>query len=225
MNQMKAYGKFPTNESIMSKVLRSLSSRLEYVVPTIIESNDLSTYTFDEMMSLLMAHEDRFSKANEKAEEKAFQVKGESSEKGRSGYYGGRGYDRGRGGFHGRCRGYGRGRGYFGDQNQNQGSYGDQSHQNSQFKRNIQCRYCKKFWHKEAECWSKQRNVKKNQILLKMLKKKVRCSWRILLAQVRMMWYGFWIVVVTIIWQEQNRSSSRSMSQRRIKFVLEMTRH
>ncbi|CAN7136896.1 unnamed protein product, partial [Brassica rapa subsp. narinosa] len=63
--------------NIMSKVLRSLSSRLEYVVPTIIESNDLSTYTFDEMMSFLMAHEDRL-----------FQVKGESSEKGRSGYYG-----------------------------------------------------------------------------------------------------------------------------------------
>ena len=64
---MKAYGEFPTNENIVSKVLRSRSSRFEYVVPEIIESNGLSTYTFDELMSSLMAHEGRLSKANEKA--------------------------------------------------------------------------------------------------------------------------------------------------------------
>ena len=47
VNQMKAYGEFPTNESIMSKVLGTMSSRFEYVVPAIIDSNDLSTkYTF-----------------------------------------------------------------------------------------------------------------------------------------------------------------------------------
>lgn len=41
VNQMKAYGELSTNESIVSKVLRSLSSQFEYVVPEIIESNDL----------------------------------------------------------------------------------------------------------------------------------------------------------------------------------------
>lgn len=69
VNQMKAYGEFPTNESIVSKVP---SLRFEYVVPVITESNDPNTYTFDEMMSSLMAHEDRLSKANEKTEERAF---------------------------------------------------------------------------------------------------------------------------------------------------------
>lgn len=75
VNQMKSYGEFPSNQSIVSKVLRSLSPKFEYVVPAIIEGNDLSTYTFDAMMSSLIAHEDRLSKNCEKAEEKAFQVK------------------------------------------------------------------------------------------------------------------------------------------------------
>lgn len=90
---------------------------VEFVVPTINDSNDLSTYTFDEMMSSLMAHDDRLSRVNEKVEEKYFQLKGESSKKGSFEYYGWRGYDRGRFGCHGRGRGYGRGRGHFGNQN------------------------------------------------------------------------------------------------------------
>ncbi|VVB15888.1 unnamed protein product [Arabis nemorensis] len=162
VNQMKSYGEFLSNESIVSKVLRSLSPRFEYIVPAIIEANDLSTYTFDEMMSSLIAHEDRISKSSEKAEEKAFQVKGNFSENGRSESYGSHG--RGRGGFNGRGRGYGRGRGFSNDQNQYRGSYGDENQHNggfkdqNQFRNSIQCRYCKKNGHKEADFWSKQRN-------------------------------------------------------------------
>lgn len=84
------------------------------------------------MVNSLMSHEDRLSRANEKVEEKSFQVKGESSRKGCFEYYGCRGYGSGTVEFHGRGRGYRRGRGHFG--NQNRGSYGDQSQ------------------HKEAEC-------------------------------------------------------------------------
>lgn len=171
VNQMKSYGEFPSTQSIVSKVLRSLSPKFEYVVPAIIEGNDLSTYTFDAMMSSLIAHEDRLSKKGEKAEEKAFQVKGEFSGKSENygGSYGGRG--RGRGGFNGRGRGYGRGRGHYNDQNQYRGSYGDHSqhksgyNDQSQFKSNIQCRYCKKFGHKEADCWSKQRNEQRSNFV------------------------------------------------------------
>ena len=106
VNQMKVYGEFRTNENSVSKVLRSPSLQFEYVVPAIIESNDLSTYTFDEMMSFLMAHEDRLSKANEKTGERAFQENEDSLENRISGYYGSQ--DREKGGYHGRGRGYGK---------------------------------------------------------------------------------------------------------------------
>lgn len=84
-------------------------------------------------------------------EEKAFQVSGESSFKGKAEYSGGRGF--GRGGFRGRGRGGGRGRGYSGGR----GQFGG----HRQSKSNIQCHYCKKFGHKELECWSKLRGESK----------------------------------------------------------------
>ncbi|KAH0657479.1 hypothetical protein KY289_026227 [Solanum tuberosum] len=78
------------------------------------ESHDLSNYGFDELMSSLQAHEDRQNASQEKGEEKAFQIKGESSFKGKSEVSNARGY-RGRGSFRGRGRGkgnfLGRGRG------------------------------------------------------------------------------------------------------------------
>ena len=64
----------------MSKVLRSLTANFDYIVAAIEESKDLSTYTYDELMSSLQAHEARAGKSSEKLEEKAFQVKEETSE-------------------------------------------------------------------------------------------------------------------------------------------------
>ena len=63
------------------------------------ESKDLSKYSFDELMFSLLAHEDMLNRSFVKAEEKAFQVKGESYYKEKLEDSGGRG--RGRGGFHG----------------------------------------------------------------------------------------------------------------------------
>ncbi|GJU91600.1 integrase, catalytic region, zinc finger, CCHC-type containing protein [Tanacetum coccineum] len=59
MNQMKSYGENVTDEVIVSKVLRSLSSNFDHLVAAIEEFKDLSVYTFDELMSSLLAHEDR----------------------------------------------------------------------------------------------------------------------------------------------------------------------
>ena len=140
VNQMKSYGETIDNERVVSKVLRSLNREFKHVVVAIEESKDLTTYTFDELMCSLLAHEERNNKYEEKVEEKAFQIKGESSFKGKLENSGGRGRGRGtsRGCYRGRGRGFGRGqvRVHF---------YGE-------------CRYCKKYGHKEAECWSKQRN-------------------------------------------------------------------
>ncbi|GJS85909.1 hypothetical protein Tco_0752450 [Tanacetum coccineum] len=58
---MKSYGDQINKEAVVSKVLRSLSSKFNHG---------------------LNAHEDRLNSAQEQTEEKAFQVKGDSSSKG-----------------------------------------------------------------------------------------------------------------------------------------------
>lgn len=111
VNQMKSYGETIDNERVVSKVLRSLNREFKHVVVAIEESKDLTTYTFDELMCSLLAHEERNNKYEEKVEEKAFQIKGESSFKGKLENSGGRGRGRGtsRGCYRGRGRGFGRG--------------------------------------------------------------------------------------------------------------------
>ena len=146
VNHMRSYGENIGNETIVYKVLRSLTSKFDHVVAAIDESKDISTYSFDESMSSLLAHEARLSRYHEKVEEKAFQVKGELPNMRKTKNTAGQGYDRG--GFRGRGHGGGRGRGQYGDQRQH--------------KINIQCRYCKKFGHKEADCWTKQRDEQKH---------------------------------------------------------------
>ena len=63
--------------------MRRLTTKFDHVVTTIQESKDLSTYSFDELMGSLLAHEDRLNRSCEKVKEKAFQVKGEFSYKGK----------------------------------------------------------------------------------------------------------------------------------------------
>lgn len=76
VNQMKSYGEDISVETVVAKVLRSLTPKSEHVVAVIEESHNLSDYTFDELMSSLQAHEERILRSHEKNEEKAFQVKG-----------------------------------------------------------------------------------------------------------------------------------------------------
>ncbi|XP_074301342.1 uncharacterized protein LOC141632724 [Silene latifolia] len=113
VNKMKSYGEDISNKTVVPKILRSLTSRFDSIVAAIEEAHDMSTYSFDELMSSLQAHEERLNRSKEKNEEKAFQVKGESSKENDNNNFGGRG--NGRGGFRGRGRGGSRGRGqYFG---------------------------------------------------------------------------------------------------------------
>ncbi|GKC21964.1 retrovirus-related pol polyprotein from transposon TNT 1-94 [Tanacetum coccineum] len=151
VNQMKSYGENVTDEVTVSKVLRSLSSNFDHVVAAIEESKDLSVYTFDELMSSLLAHEDRIGRSQEKSVEKAFQVKADSPVRERSDY-GGRGRGRGRGGFNGRGRGRSRGHGQFFEQKQ------FNEHKSFTPRNPIQCKNCKKPGHKESECWFKPKD-------------------------------------------------------------------
>ena len=72
VSQMKIYGENISNETIMSKVLRSLTKDFDHVVAAIEESKDLFKYCLDELMGSLIAHEVRINRSGEKVEEKAF---------------------------------------------------------------------------------------------------------------------------------------------------------
>ncbi|XP_039023138.1 glutathione amide-dependent peroxidase-like [Hibiscus syriacus] len=56
-SKMKAYGEQITDETIVSKVLRSLPSKFDHVVTAIEESTDFSVFSFDELMGSLQSHE------------------------------------------------------------------------------------------------------------------------------------------------------------------------
>ncbi|XP_016673226.1 uncharacterized protein [Gossypium hirsutum] len=112
VGQLHSYGEQISDEIIVAKVLRSLTTKFDHVVAAIEESKDLSVLSVDEPMRSLQSHETRINRSTEKSEEQAFQVKetftnlGENdrstnNDQGRGGFRGGRGHG---------C-GYGRGRG------------------------------------------------------------------------------------------------------------------
>ncbi|GKC48886.1 hypothetical protein Tco_1071631 [Tanacetum coccineum] len=96
VSQMRSYGDSISDEVIVAKVLRSLAPKFDHVVAAIEESKDLSTFSFDELMGSLQAHEVRINRSFTKEEEKVFQTKGQSDSSSQ------RGRGRGRGGFQGR---------------------------------------------------------------------------------------------------------------------------
>ncbi|GJV53354.1 photosynthetic NDH subunit of lumenal location 5, chloroplastic [Tanacetum coccineum] len=98
VSQMRSYGDSISDEVIVAKVLRSLAPKFDHVVAAIEESKDLSTFSFDELMGSLQAHEVRINRSFAKEEKKVFQTKGESDSSSQ------RGRGRGRGGFRGRGR-------------------------------------------------------------------------------------------------------------------------
>ncbi|KAJ8760556.1 hypothetical protein K2173_015223 [Erythroxylum novogranatense] len=77
-NQMRSYGEQISDETIVAKVLRSLTPKFDNVVAAIEEAKDLSVLSIDELMGSLQAHESRINRVPEKNEEKAFQVQEET---------------------------------------------------------------------------------------------------------------------------------------------------
>lgn len=79
VNQIRIYGELISNQTVTTKVLRSLTSRFNYIVATIEESVDLIRFTTDELSGSLQTHEARLNQIVGKSEEKAFQVKNDTS--------------------------------------------------------------------------------------------------------------------------------------------------
>ncbi|KAK6255552.1 hypothetical protein SCA6_016857 [Theobroma cacao] len=138
---MKSYGEDISEETVVAKVLRSLTPKFEHIVAAIEEAHDLSNYSFDELMSSLQAHEERLFRSHEKKEEKAFQVNGESNLKETLKNSTGGGH--GRVSFRGKGRGRCRSRGGSNEERQN---------------KTFQCYYCKKPSHRATYCWQKQKD-------------------------------------------------------------------
>ena len=57
VNKMKSNGEIMAQSTMVNKILRSLTSKFNYVVCSIEESNDLSTLSIDEVHSSLLVHE------------------------------------------------------------------------------------------------------------------------------------------------------------------------
>jgi len=84
VSQMHSYGEQISNETIVTKVLRSLTQKFDRVMAAIEEANDLSVLSVDELMGSLQSHEERLNRSVDKVEEKAFQVKETTTKQGES---------------------------------------------------------------------------------------------------------------------------------------------
>lgn len=98
-NKMKIHGELMEQVVIIEKILRSMTSRFDYVVCSVEESNNLDTLTIDELQSSLLVHEQRMN--GHGGDEQALKVTYDDR-------VGGRGRGRDRGAFRGRGRGKGR---------------------------------------------------------------------------------------------------------------------
>ncbi|KAJ0589103.1 putative RNA-directed DNA polymerase [Helianthus annuus] len=135
VGQQRSFGEEINDQKVVEKILRSLSPKFDYVIPSIEVTFDLGEMTPVKLMGLLQSQEERIntrmnqekiSKATERQDEQALPVVQEQT---RNSNWRGRGRGSPRG------RGIGRGRGSL-----------DKS-------KVPQCYVCKKYGHLKKDCW------------------------------------------------------------------------
>lgn len=97
VNKMKVNGEAMKPNTVVGKILRSLTPKFNYVVCSIEESNDLDTMTIDELHGSLLVQEQRIQGSQE--EEQALRISYDDKigkGRGRGSFRGGRGRGRGR---------------------------------------------------------------------------------------------------------------------------------
>ena len=129
---MRIYGEHMKQVVIIEKILRKMTSRFDYVMCSIEESNNLDTLSIDELQSSFLVHEQKLNGCV--GDEQALKVTYDNK-------FGGKGVDRAREVFRGRGRGRGRGRHPFN-------------------KTAVECYKCHQLRHFRYECpqWEKEAN-------------------------------------------------------------------
>jgi gag-polypeptide of LTR copia-type len=79
VNQIRSCGENISKRTIVMKVLRNLTTKFDHVVAANEEYKDMSTYSFNELMSPLQTHEVRLLRSKENDDSKAFLTKSISS--------------------------------------------------------------------------------------------------------------------------------------------------
>lgn len=69
---IRSLGEELTEQSVVRKILRSLSPKFRHVVSSIIEVKDLAALTVDELSGSLKGHESRLNMETDQMEMKAF---------------------------------------------------------------------------------------------------------------------------------------------------------
>ena len=74
-NKMTTHGKKMDQTLVVEKILRSLTSKFNYVVCSVEESNDMNALSIDELQSSLLVQEQRMKFQNQEIDtEQAFKV-------------------------------------------------------------------------------------------------------------------------------------------------------
>ncbi|CAL5403117.1 unnamed protein product [Camellia sinensis] len=151
-NKMRIHGDPMQDVTIVEKILRSLTTKFDYIVCSIEESKDIDELSVDELQSSLQVHEQKLHQRITKEQALKVSTYGESSAA------------RGRG----RGRGQRRGKGRTDDQvfefkgrgHRRSADYAKAQESKSFDKSNVECFRCHRYGHFRSECHTKLPNKK-----------------------------------------------------------------
>nr|GMD78316.1 Retrovirus-related Pol polyprotein from transposon TNT 1-94 [Ipomoea batatas] len=132
VNKLRIHGDKVEDSVVNEKILRSMTTKYNFVVCATEEGNDLNLLTLDELESSILVHERKLNRHGNEAEQALKVVSTQNQSSTTNGGNRGRGHGRGRGN-----RGRGRG-----------GHHSSKSVDKS----NIECYRCHKYGHYKSEC-------------------------------------------------------------------------